>query len=586
MKRLILFLVSILFILNGFSQSVISPVATSYPQSTTNQTVSGFSVDGFNSTATLLVTIGLVNPPSGTTLRLATTSGVTASTGYNLTSNFTRISFTGTQANVNSVLSSLRLNTGSVPGNVYIAVTATVNPAGYFYLPTNGHFYRPMNGAINYSNAKSGAAAQSFRGQAGYLVTITSQDEQNFIHTNVPVSNIWFALSDATLEGRWRIDAGPENGTLVWTASANVTNSTTNAYSSAGTTAPGQYTAWSGGEPNNADGATGEDHAVTKWGGANTWNDLREGNSGGIGGYVVEFGTWTDPANQTFTDFYTGFVTHQIACTPANSPLAPTGTNGSRSLAGTVTISASAPSGSVVDWYANATGGNVLSGGLGVSSYTTPSISSTTTYYAQSRNSTTGCVSSSRTAVMATVNYPTPFTYNGAIYNSSNTGISNIQIKLYTKLKNQSTYNLHQTYVTNINGAFNISTSLDISTHDFQIIINNVETTYPNRSDALTFNYKVLTQTFESKDYYQMDTNGNNNLSISDVYLTYKRINGSSWPVGIPVYRLFTQQEWVIINTSILNLMATYSGAQAITLTNPLAGGTSVYYLIKTGHSN
>ena len=156
------------------AQSVISPTATSYPQSTTNQVVSGFSVNGFNATSTLLITIGLVNPPSGTTLRLNTTAGVTASTGYSLTSNFTRISFTGTMANVNNVLSSLRLNTGSVPGNVYIAVTATVNPAGYFYLPTNGHFYRPISTGAFYTSAKSAAAATNFKGQQGYLVTITS----------------------------------------------------------------------------------------------------------------------------------------------------------------------------------------------------------------------------------------------------------------------------------------------------------------------------------------------------------------------------------------------------------------------------
>ena len=88
------------------AQSVISPSATSFPQSTSNQVVSGFSVTGFNSTSTLLITIGLVNPPSGTTLRLNTTTGATASTGYNLTSNFTRISFTGTQAFVNNEINS------------------------------------------------------------------------------------------------------------------------------------------------------------------------------------------------------------------------------------------------------------------------------------------------------------------------------------------------------------------------------------------------------------------------------------------------------------------------------------------------
>jgi hypothetical protein len=584
MRKFLLSILLVLAVIDVTAQSVTAPSATSYNQSTANQSATGFSVSGFNSTSSLLITVGLVNPPTGATLRFTTTSGVTASTGYNLASNFTRISFTGTQANVNTVLASLKVNTGSVPGNLYIAVTATENPTGYFYLPTNGHFYRPVSGSRTYTSAKSAAASQTFKGQTGYLVTITSQDEQNFINANVPVSNIWFALSDAGLEGRWRIDAGPENGTLVWTASANVNNSTTGSYSSSGTTASGQFTAWAGGEPNNSDGSTGEDHAVTKWNGQNNWNDLRDGNSSGVGGYVVEFGTWNDPADQTFTNFFTGFVTHQIACSPATSPAAPTGVNGSRSLAGTVSLSATTGTGVTADWYANATGGNVLSGGSGTLSFTTPSISATTTYYVQARNSSTGCVSSARTAVVATVNYPTPFTYSGTIYNSEGVGVSNIPIKLYYKTKAGSTYTLFQTYNTNSSGVFTISTSLYIADYDFQVVIDGLSIANPSTSDALTFNQKVLYQTFNAKDYYRMNTNGNSNLTITDILLIYKKINGTAW--SVPNYRLFTIAEYNIINSSVSNLLGTYPGTQSITLTNPTAGGSSSYYLIKTGFAN
>jgi hypothetical protein len=148
-KKAIFLVIFVLAMFNSMAQTVNGPSASSFVQSTSNQNASGFSISGFNSTSSLLVTIGLVNPPSGTTLRLGNTSGITASTGYSLSSNFTRISFTGTQSNINNVLSSLLLNTGSIPGNVYIAVTATVNPTGYFYLPTNGHFYRPISGAVS-----------------------------------------------------------------------------------------------------------------------------------------------------------------------------------------------------------------------------------------------------------------------------------------------------------------------------------------------------------------------------------------------------------------------------------------------------
>ena len=566
MRRFLLTILLMLATIAVTAQSVTAPPATSYNQNTSNQSATGFSVSGFVPTSTLLVTVGLVNPPSGTTLRFSTTSGVTASTGYAMTSNFTRISFTGLQANVNTVLASLLVNTGSTPGNLYIAVTATENPAGYFYLPTNGHFYRPISTGATYTNARAAALNTTFRGQQGYLVTITSADEDLFIFNNVPQSQIWFALTDEGVEGQWRIDAGPEAGTLIKTSNGQT----------AGNIA-GQYNNWAGGEPNNSGN---EDYAVTKWNGSQ-WNDLPNSFSCP---YVIEYGTWSDPANQTFTNFYTGFVTHQIACSPATSPTTPNGVNGSRSLAGTVSLSATTAAGTTVDWYANATGGNVLSGGSGTLSFTTPSISATTTYYAQARNSTTGCVSSSRTAVVATVNYPTPFTYSGTINSSLGAGVPNIEVKVYYKTKAGSTYTLLQTYTTDNFGIFSISTSLDISSYDFQIVIDSIPITSPSVSDALIFNQKVLFQTFDAKDYYRMNTNGNSNLTVADIFLIYRRINGTSF--SVPVYRLFTQTEWSIINASSANLTASYTGTQTITLTNPTAGGNSTFYLIKTGFAN
>ena len=566
MRKFLLTILLILTAMTGTAQSVTAPAANSYNQNTSNQSAAGFSVTGFVPTTSLLVTVGLVNPPSGATLRFSAPAGVTASTGYSLASNFTRISFTGTQANVNTVLASLLENIGSPPGNLYIAVTATENPAGYFYLPTNGHFYRPISTGAFYNNAKAAAAATTFKGQTGYLVTITSADEDAFIYNNVPQSQIWFALSDVAQEGYWRIDAGPENGTLIKTANGQYAGNL-----------PGQYNNWAGGEPNNSGG---EHYAVTKWNGSQ-WNDLPNNFSCP---YVIEYGTWSDPANQTFTNFFTGFVTHQIACSPANSPTAPTGVNGSRTLAGTVSLSATTVAGTAVDWYANATGGNVLSGGSGTLSFTTPSISATTTYYVQARNTTTGCVSSTRTAVIATVNYPTPFTYSGTINNSNGAGVSNVSVKLYYKTKASYTYTLLQTYPTNSFGIFSITTSLDILSYDFQLVIDNISITSPSTSDALAFNQKILFQTFNAKDYYRMNTNGNSNLTIADVFLIYKKMNGITW--SVPAYRLFTQTEWSIINSSTSNLTASYPGTQSITLTNPTAGGNSTFYLIKTGFTD
>lgn len=326
-----IFLIILFSFLVSFSygQSVSAPPGRTYQVSTSGQDASGFSVNGFTSEV-LLTSIGLVNPPAGTTFSITTTTGLSFASGYNTWSNITRISFTGTQANVNNALSSLKINTSSTLGNVQISVSTTVNPTGYYYNATNGHFYRPISGTSSYTSAKNASATQTFKGQTGYLVTITSQDEQNFIGANVPGNNIWIALSDRLQEGYWRVDAGPENGTLI-----NIGNYNGNPQS-------GTYQNWCGGEPNDAGG---EDYAVTKWGGGNCWNDLPDG-AGWTSGYVVEFGTWSNPQDATFTGYYAANTINTVAIT--------------NTLSGTVSIPGSLTTRPLLTLYKVVNGSDVL----------------------------------------------------------------------------------------------------------------------------------------------------------------------------------------------------------------------------------
>jgi hypothetical protein len=292
MKKLLV----VLFLLTsflGFGQSVSAPDSKSFLQSTTAQDGSGFVLSGFSSTSTLLTSISLINPPSGTTFYLNTTRGLIAASGFTLTGNKTRLVVMGTMADINDALVSLKINTGSVKGNVALSVAATVNPSGYFYNGVNGHFYKPISTGNTYTGARSAAELTTFKGQKGYLVTITSADEDAFIFANVPQTSIWFALTDEASEARWVIDAGPEKGTLI-----KINNGQTNG------NIPGQYNNWAAGEPNNSGN---EDYAVTKWGGGSQWNDLPNNFSCA---YVIEYGTWSNPDDQTFTEFYTNSVTH------------------------------------------------------------------------------------------------------------------------------------------------------------------------------------------------------------------------------------------------------------------------------------
>jgi len=291
MKKLFLILFLFTSFL-GFGQSVSAPNSKSFTQSTSAQDASGFVLSGFGSTETLLTSISLVNPPSGTTFVLNTTTGLTAASGFTLSGNKTRLVVTGTMASINTALTSLKINTGSVNGNIVLSVAATVNPTGYYYNGVNGHFYKPIATGNTYTGARAAALTTTFKGQTGYLVTITSADEDAFIYANVPQTNIWFALTDEITEGIWIIDAGPEKGTIIKTQNGQTAGNVV-----------GQYNNWAGGEPNNSGN---EDYPVTKWGGPQ-WNDLPNNWSNP---YVIEYGTWSNPDNATFTEFYTNSVSH------------------------------------------------------------------------------------------------------------------------------------------------------------------------------------------------------------------------------------------------------------------------------------
>jgi hypothetical protein len=162
---------------------VVSPIPANFPINSSNQDPGDFSLVNFP-TGTLLASIGLVNPPAGVTFSINTTTGLTRSTGYNSWTGLTRISFTGTQAQINDALANIRVNTGSNAGDIKISVSATVNDNTVSYNPVNGHFYKPVSGIITYANAKANAASQTYKGAQGYLVSITSEVEQDFVTLN------------------------------------------------------------------------------------------------------------------------------------------------------------------------------------------------------------------------------------------------------------------------------------------------------------------------------------------------------------------------------------------------------------------
>ena len=112
--------------------------------------------------------------------------------------------------------------------------------------------------------------ARLYYGKRGYLATVTSDNENNFLFTQVNASDTgWLGGSDISTEGTWLWKTGPEAGTAV----------------------PMGSTYWNTGEPNNYDG---EDYLQTLSSSSKKWNDLSGTNTGL--GYFIEWGGMSDAA--------------------------------------------------------------------------------------------------------------------------------------------------------------------------------------------------------------------------------------------------------------------------------------------------
>lgn len=288
--RVIFFIFLFIFSINIYGQTITPPRSVVINANTSGADPGDFNISGFTSSAIILVGISLENNNSGTSLSFPIITGLTLSTGYSLFTSVTSINFRGTQHDVNVALKAMTLTMGAVRSDVRINISTQEYDADYFYNPVNNHFYRYISGTISYLTAKTNAGNTSYKGKQGYLVTITSGDENSFISTNTTGNNIWIALTDLDAEGRWKIDAGPELGTVIKTANS-------------GGNVSGQYNNWCSGEPNDA---SGEDYAVTKWGGGSCWNDV-SGTNTSVLGYIIEYSE-DFPTVSNFTGVYRASV--------------------------------------------------------------------------------------------------------------------------------------------------------------------------------------------------------------------------------------------------------------------------------------
>ncbi len=199
------------------------------------------------------------------------------------------------------------------------------------YLPATGHFYRFVSRqGLSWTAAKeeSESEAMKYHGMQGYLATITSSVENDFIKTKTKGVG-WIGASDQASEGDWKWVTGPEglvgngSGLPFWKGSGYQAKTNPANYGPVN----GAYHNWNKWnipysptlavttwEPNNTGGNEGYAHITvfpTNAADSYKWNDLP--NVGGNGdyvsaGYLIEYGGMPSEPGVTLTASISLFV--------------------------------------------------------------------------------------------------------------------------------------------------------------------------------------------------------------------------------------------------------------------------------------
>ena len=183
-------------------------------------------------------------------------------------------------------------------------------------------------------------------------------------------------------------------------------------------------------------------------------------------------------------------------------------------------------------------------------------------------------------------------TFKGTFLTTTGAGAKNLHLSLQKKSKTGSTWTQVNSYTTNNQGKFQFTETLDTTYWDTRIAIQGDTMTVGNiisTADAQKINQTVLSQyTPLGFDFYAMDVNGSNSITITDAYAVFSKIAGNfpNWPNNVEDLLFFTPTEYATINGSSTNYTSTISGVT--NFTHYINGGADsvTYYVVVKGDAN
>lgn len=146
---------------------------------------------------------------------------------------------------------------------------------------------------------------------------------------------------------------------------------------------------------------------------------------------------------------------------------------------------------------------------------------------------------------------------------------------------------LFQTVYTNSSGYYSFSQSTNPSVEWYIQVDAPTPVTIHQTSDLSSIGNIILGSTTKKSLHWNMfDVNNDGKITISDAYYVSGKKNGifPSW-IGSQPSALYTTTQFNALNSGTTNLKATYPGVSSFTITSPVSGGSTNYYLIAPGYA-